>query len=193
MKRYYLPALRGLFGDWAYYSCLMPMSDVVKRIKFAHELHESQKLSDMYQGQLEEVRVKEIAEYLLKEEQRFFNSLVVAIHDGIPLWHGFENFRALKNDIDCSDISSDVKNSIGFLSLAGNEKMFVIDGKHRLAAMREAVISSNKLSEDEVPLIFVTHGESEEGKARTEKLFRTLNLVAIQHQMALSKIPSPLE
>ncbi len=178
MKRQYLPALRGLFGDWVYYSCLMPMSDVVNRVQFADEIHKSKKLSDMIQRRLSIGRGKEIANYLLNEEQRFFNSLVVALYGGKPSWHGFENFRALQDDIDLEDISNDAKNSLGFLSFTGDEKIFAIDGQHRLAGMREAVKSKSELGTDEVPLIFVAHRETEEGRIRTRKLFTTLNKTA---------------
>lgn len=178
MKRHYLPALRGLFGDWVYYSCLMPMCQVVERVKFANEIHKSEKLSDMIQRELKKGRSKEISAYLQREEQRFFNSLVVALYLGKPEWHGFENFRPLRGDIDIEDIPSNVENSVGFLSFTGEERIFAIDGQHRLAGMKEAITTSEELGDDEVPLILVAHRETEDGFIRTRRLFTTLNKTA---------------
>jgi len=179
MKRQYLPALRGIFGDWVYYACLMPMSEVAKRVQYAEEIHKSEKLSDMIQRELKGKRGREIANYLLHNQQRFFNSLVVAVYGGNPSWHGFENFRPIKQDIDIADISEDVENSVGFLSFSGEEKIFALDGQHRLAGMREALNQDAELGIDEVPLIIVAHRTTEEGLRRTRDLFTTLNRTAI--------------
>ena len=91
-RRYY-PALRGIFGDWVYYCCLMSMKDVVARLSYAEDIRKSKGLSDMIQRHLKQGRGREIAAYLIREEQRFFNSLVVAIYGGDPAWHAFSDFR----------------------------------------------------------------------------------------------------
>jgi DNA sulfur modification protein DndB len=89
--RQYYPALRGKFGDWIYYSCLMSMSEVTTRLSFADEIYKSEKLSEWIQRKLQSGRDQEISNYLQRESQRFFNSLVVAIYRGDPTWHGFSN------------------------------------------------------------------------------------------------------
>lgn len=178
MSRYYLPSLRGIFGDWVYYSCLMPMSDVVKRIRYADEMHQSEKLSEMIQRELKRGRALGISEYLRREDQRFFNSLVVAIYGGDPSWHGFESFRPMYNDIDMAEVPEDVENSVGFLSFNGEERIFALDGQHRLAGMRDALEKDHELGRDEVPLIVVAHRDSDEGRTRTRRLFTTLNKTA---------------
>jgi len=78
MKRRFLPALRGIFGDWAYYSCLMSLTELSARVTFAKEIHKSKELSALIQRELKRTRAKEIAEYLQNNPERFFNSLVVA-------------------------------------------------------------------------------------------------------------------
>src|SRR5262249_9717107 len=110
-KREYYPALRGLFGDWVYYCCLMTVREVTQRLSFADELHKSKKLSDWIQRQLKKGRSKEISDYLNREEQRFFNSLVVAIYGGDPAWHGFSDFRPVGKGIDMKDVSDEVEDS----------------------------------------------------------------------------------
>jgi len=86
-ERRFIPALRGRFGDWAFYSTLMRLSDVADRIDFAQQIHESRALSELIQRELKEGRAQEIARYLRANEDRFFNSLVVAIYGGSPGWH----------------------------------------------------------------------------------------------------------
>ena len=69
----FLPALRGVFGDWVYYSCLMPIQELAERVSYAREVHPSKKLSDYIQRTLEVSRQRAIADYLTTQDQRFFN------------------------------------------------------------------------------------------------------------------------
>ncbi|MGE0702454.1 MAG: DNA sulfur modification protein DndB [Vicinamibacterales bacterium] len=177
-RRYY-PALRGLFGDWVYYSCLMSMDEVAARLSYAEDIHKSKKLSEMIQRKLKEGRSKEIAQYLLAEKQRFFNSLVVAIYGGDPAWHGFSNFRPQVEDISLSDVPTEAENSVGFLSFSGQEEIFAIDGQHRLAGMKEALKKNQELGKDEVSLVLVAHQKTPAGQERTRRLFTTLNKTAV--------------
>jgi DNA sulfur modification protein DndB len=177
-NREYYPALRGRFGDWIYYSCVMPMKDVTKRLSFADEIHRSKKLSKWIQRQLQKGRSIEISDYLRREQQRFFNSLVVAIYRGDPTWHGFSNFRPTAKDIDLADVSDDVEDSVGFLSFTGKERIFAVDGQHRLAGMREALKAARALEKDQVSLLLVPHRPGKEGLERSRRLFTTLNKTA---------------
>jgi DNA sulfur modification protein DndB len=56
--------------------------------------------------------------------------------------------------------------------------MFAIDGQHRLAGMKEAVVSQPALGADEVSLVLVAHQTSKSGLERTRRLFTTLNKTA---------------
>lgn len=64
MARQFLPALRGVFGDWAYYICLMSLADIGARVKFADQIHQSKALSDLIQRKLKDARADDIAAYL---------------------------------------------------------------------------------------------------------------------------------
>lgn len=177
-ERRYYPALRGIFGDWVYYCSLMTVKDVTRRLSFADEIHKSKKLSEWIQRQLKKGRSKEISDYLNREKQRFFNSLVVAIYGGDPAWHGFSDFRPVGKGINLKDVPDDVEDSVGFLSFAGNEQMFAIDGQHRLAGMKEAIERTPSLGEDEISLLLVAHHKTKAGQERTRRLFTTLNKTA---------------
>lgn len=178
-SRQYYPALRGLFGDWVYYSCLMSMGEVAARLSYAEDIHKSKKLSEMIQRKLKDGRSKDIAAYLLGEKQRFFNSLVAAIYGGDPAWHGFSNFKPQVRDISLADVPTDAEDSVGFLSFSGQEEIFAIDGQHRLAGMKKALATNQDLGKDEVSLVLVAHQKTPAGQERTRRLFTTLNKTAV--------------
>lgn len=178
VTRKYYPALRGLFGDWIYYCCLMSVGDVTKRVRFADEVHKSTKLSEMIQRALKGGRAKEISDYLQREKERFFNSLVVGIYGGDPEWHAFSRFRRVSADIDLEEVSEDTENSLGLLSFAGTEQIFALDGQHRLAGMKEAIKTMREFTKDEVSLLVVAHKTTKAGTERTRRLFTTLNKTA---------------
>ncbi len=178
-KRRYFPALRGRLGDWAFYSVLMNLEQIAKNIRYAKEIHKSTKLSELIQRELDDKRrASEIGEYLLKNEDRFFNSLVVAVYDGDPEWHEFHSIKPINKDIHLEDINYNSRYSIGYLSLSGEEQLFAIDGQHRLAGIRRALKEDKTLSDDEVSIIMVAHHTNESGLQRTRKLFTTLNKTA---------------
>jgi DNA sulfur modification protein DndB len=70
---------------------MMRLSDAADLIGFAQEVHQISKLSDNIWREPNEDRSKEISEYLINNEDRFFNSLVVAIYEGDPNWHEVES------------------------------------------------------------------------------------------------------
>jgi DNA sulfur modification protein DndB len=178
--REYLPALRGRLGDWAFYSVLMTLEQVANKVSYAKEIHNSAKLSQLIQRELDEKkRASQIGNYLLQNEDRFFNSLVVAVYDGEPDWHEIQSFRQIANDISAENVSYDSRYSIGFLSFAGGEKLFALDGQHRLAGIRNALKVQPELSSEEVSVIVVAHRTDVEGLKRTRKLFTTLNKTAM--------------
>ncbi|KQQ17379.1 hypothetical protein ASF59_00090 [Methylobacterium sp. Leaf121] len=173
-----LPALRGTFGDWAYYTCLMEMSTLAARVDYAKEVHNNEGLSDMIQRELEEGRAPAIKSYLLTNDERFFNSLVIAVYGGEPSWHEFGRITPKKDDPTLADIPDYAKHSIGFLKLTGKEKLFALDGQHRLAGIKAALKENQKLRTDQVSTIFVAHKKTKAGLRRTRRLFTTLNKTA---------------
>jgi len=178
MPRRYLPALRGRFGDWAYYSCLVSLRELADRVTFAKEIHKSRALSDIIQRQLKEGRSAEISEYLRTNPEWLFNSLVVAVYEGDPAWHELAEIRPEGTNFDPKDVSEDAVASIGFLSFTGEEKLFALDGQHRLAGIQKALEHDPELADDEASVIFVSHHSDAAGLTRTRRLFTTLNKTA---------------
>jgi DNA sulfur modification protein DndB len=174
-----LPCLRGTFGDWIYYTALMPMRDVVARVHFATEVHKSKELSRLIQRSLEGDRAKRIASYLAENQERFFNSLVLATYAGSPQWFDIANLRSSKNAEVLETIPEASMDTLGLLRLTGKESIFALDGQHRLAGMKVALKAQEALGDELVPLILVGHKKTAVGERRTRRLFTTLNKTAI--------------
>ena len=171
-----LPALRGVMGNWVYYSCLMQFGELSSRVQFAKEVHTHQGMSEMIQRSIDETRIQEIADYIKYEPQRFFNSLVVAVYGGEPNWHALVNVRNTDADPLFEKLQPETVESVGFLTLRGDENLFALDGQHRLAGIKAIVDSDYQPAiDDEVSVILVAHEQSPAGLVRTRRLFTTLN------------------
>jgi DNA sulfur modification protein DndB len=184
MSPIHLPALFAQLGDWEYYTTIMHLEDVAKRVDFAanvNEVRPGRQLSDLIQRAFKEGRAKDIARYLLAETDHFFNALVVAVYGGDPKWMEFEvtpsaearSSRAPQN------VPEWARSAFGYLVLSGEETLFALDGQHRLAGIQLAVQSKTALGKERVTVIFVSHKRTNLGRKRTRKLFTTLNKMAV--------------
>lgn len=174
-----LPALRGIMGDWVYYSCLMDIAEISERVRYAEEIHDNKLLSDMIQRQLKKSRSDQIARYLKTQPERFFNSLVVATYGGQPNWHALSDLRSKDREAELKGLDEETIASLGFLTLRGDEKLFALDGQHRLAGIKKTVKDGlDQDPHDELSVIFVAHKETTKGLERTRRLFTTLNKTA---------------
>lgn len=177
-----LPALRGTFGDWTYYSALLPLADLATRVSFADEIHKNKALSDLIQRSLKGgkagSRAKDIAAYLRDQDERFFNSLVIAVYGGKPEWFPV---RIVKSDSEMPE-PPDTEGILGALRLSGEELLFAVDGQHRLAGMKRLVLESHHgkapaALTDLVSALFISHRTDK--LVRTRRLFTTLNKTAV--------------
>ena len=163
-----LPAIRSKMGIWIYYIASLSFKEVANYVKpINDELHKSELLSQMIQRSITE-NYKSIANYLLTQEERFFNALILAVYDGQPVW----------NEIRIDDINCDDSYSLGILTLTGEEKIFPVDGQHRVEGIKLAIKKNPELDEDRVPVVFIGHSKDTIGMQRTRRMFSTLNRYA---------------
>lgn len=174
-----IPCLRGSFGDWIYYACLFTLSDVAGRVNYAEEVHDSKELSELIQRQLDGDRAGKIANYLRTNDERFFNSLVLATYQGSPQWFDIGNLRGGKNANILGEMRDGAADALGLLRLDGSERIFALDGQHRLAGIKRALGEDTGLGSDMVPVILVGHATDAAGTRRTRRLFTTLNKTAV--------------
>lgn len=177
----FLPALRARMGQWWYFTSVMRMSDIVERVKTVGEIHSAESLHELLQRKLTD-RASGIAEYLITQDQRFFNSLVIGTYGGDPRWYEVSIKEApfsLQQEMPIH-----LEGILGFLILDGTERLFALDGQHRVAGIRRALERNEELNDEEVSVIFVAgvaqgYRESDPaGYERTRRLFSTLNRYA---------------
>lgn len=163
-----IPAIRAHIGDWVYYIATMRFKDVSEYVKRVdNELHKSDLLKQMLQRSITN-NYKSIAHYIETQEERFFNALVLAVYDGVPTWHEVR----LEYD-DGSEFYN-----LGVLELNGDEKIFPVDGQHRVEGIKKVVSESNEYDNEQIPVIFIGHKTDDAGMQRSRRLFSTLNRYA---------------
>ena len=171
------PAIRCHFGDWTYFSTVMSFEEVATRIRRAQEIHSHQGLHDLIQRELGK-RVQEIASYLETQPERFFSAIVVGIYGGAPDWFpiDIEDERVdVRRPLNLAERATE---SVGILNLSGDEKLFAVDGQHRVEGIKIALGNAPDLKDEELAVLFVAHRQTPEGTARTRRLFTTLNKYA---------------
>lgn len=162
-----IPAIRSQMGIWIYYVSSLSFNEVLEYVSpIDDELHKSKLLSEMIQRSITD-NYKSIANYLETQEERFFNALILAIYDGDPVW----------NEIRVEEYCMD-NYPLGLLTLSGKEKIFPVDGQHRVAGIKKVLETNPQLGEERVPVIFVGHSKDDLGMQRTRRMFSTLNRYA---------------
>jgi DNA sulfur modification protein DndB len=168
-------------GDWTYYIAFMKMKDIAQRIDCANSFYSSKTLQELLQRQILPGRAKEIENYLLMQKQRFFNALVIGTYGGDPQW---KELVIKQTSGSVLELPAELEGTMGFLFLDGSEKLFPIDGQHRIEGIRLTVKNNTDFGSEEVCVILVSgitgdhRSGDEEGFQRTRRLFTTLNRYA---------------
>jgi DNA sulfur modification protein DndB len=136
------------------------INDLVKRVGF--ELYPSNLLKKKFQRSCTQIK-----DYILSQSEHFFNSLVLAVYDGEPKW--------VEMEIDFQN--SDFYN-LGFLQFSGEEKIFPVDGQHRVEGIREALKEKPELADETIGVILIGHSKTPEGMEKSRRIFSTLNRYA---------------
>jgi DNA sulfur modification protein DndB len=175
-----LPTLRGKMGDWFYYVTLMPFKEIADRVvSLTSTPFHSQERREFTQSDMTHKTQEELVEYLKKQEQRFFNSLIVGIYDGNPTW---QELDVLGNKNIYEEFPEErldyLSRTFGILTLNGDENIFVINGQPQTHAIKNAIKQDNTLETEELAVIFVAHKNTPEGRLRTNRLVSNLNQYA---------------
>lgn len=168
-----VPALRGVMGSWVYYPALMTASQLSKYVVTDKDIREAAGLDDYLQRDLHP-RVKRIVQYLKNRTDRFFPAIIIGIFDAIPGWIPF-NLSSLVEESELPNFEE----SMGVLVFHGAEKMFALDGQHRVKAIQESLADPG-VAGDQFAVIFVAHVDDKKGKVRTRRLFSDINKNAVK-------------
>lgn len=174
-KALILPAVKGRLGIRDYYLVTMKIRDAGKRIEFANKYISSGLPSERLQRDVDAKRANKIKSYLIENNEHFFSSLVVGLF-GEPKW---QKFSDLPEPLD------KFEHNIGFLTLSNEDKMYAIDGQHRLEGIKryykESCKTTNENNLDEtISIVFLQHEDNEEGRKRSRRLFTVLNKKAVK-------------
>ena len=174
-------ALKMKMGSWIYYSVRMKMSEVASEIKFAYEVNDDKTLDKAIQREIGTSRAgTQIVNYLVQNEHRFFNSLVVAALDGNPEF----NPVSIDEDPTFRLVRNQFKDTFGVLSFDDSLKTYALDGQHRLYAIKKLIDGSATLSapvgfnDETINVIFVVPAgdvERDEFLKAYRRLFSSLN------------------
>jgi len=170
------PSIWAKVGDWDYYVTTMTYADVAIYVRRPKQTSEKEDFKNWLQRELDDTRLRTISQYLVDQNQRFFNAIVVGIFAGDPEWYPV----SISKGPTLGDVEIDerAKTSIGILRLIGSEEAFAIDGQHRVEAIKHAIKINSRLKTEEQCVIFVAHKTDKLGHERTRRLFTTLNKYA---------------
>lgn len=170
-------ALRGVLGDWVFYPSLMSAEQIANYVMKSKDIREAKALDDYLQRDLKP-RVEKIVKYLKARDSRFFNAILLGVFDAAPNWTEFD-LSTVAEKLGLDDVSV-AKASMGLLTFSGSEKIFAIDGQHRVEGIRNGKGDfGDRLKADQYPVIFLAHLETPPGKVRTRRLFCDINKNAV--------------
>ena len=177
---YTLPALRGRMGSTEYYQATVKARELAAVAMTAAELPEwtSWSVFERFQRELAQKRVeKEIVPYLVRTKDRFFNALIVLVYE--PKSFEFEPLSKAAPKLPAA--YRQAAEQMGFLTIDGGS-LVVLDGQHRLAALRSVTTAGPELkgefvdavADDELSVLFIPHESFE----KTRRIFNKVNRYA---------------
>jgi len=159
-----IPAIRGKIGNTVYYITnltFQQINDLVKKVD--SELHTSNSLKEEIQRSLTNNYIQ-IKDYILNRGDHFFDSLVLAVYDGEPRWTEVRY-----------EINDETYYNIGLLELAGTEKIFPVDGQHRVEGIKAALQQQTNIADETISVMLIGHSNTPEGRECSRRIFSTLN------------------
>lgn len=171
-NRTLIPAFQCSVGDWRYYTCKMRYGEVARQFSFAYELNSNAELQQLSLHSIA-VRANAITRYLLTSDHRFLGDLVVAA------WGGEPQYTSLSME-DPEGMLQGLDQGFGVLTFDGTQSYFVLDGQHRLRAIKDALKQKPEINREDICVLIVTHYDTPEGRLRTRRLFSNINRNAKQ-------------
>ena len=178
------PALRAQMGATGYYIVRMHMRDVADKVKLVKDVYPNKILDGALRRILKESRARKEITNFLKQDCRFFSSIVVAAIGGKPTFTPVSIVGA-ENENDAVILrAGGIDESFGALAFHGGQQYYALDGQHRLAAI-QSLIESDNLPEgfenDQLSVIVLTNLRDKSTVAEKRKyrrIFSWLNRYA---------------
>lgn len=162
-----IPAIKGKIGNTIFYSANLTMGQIARIVVPVNkELYSAKSIRDQLQRSLNDNYLR-IKEYIISHSDRFFNALVLAVYDGDPMW------TEIRYELDDEHYSD-----VGILSFNGKERIFPVDGQHRVEGIKAALKENPDLEGEQLCVMLIGHSDTPEGKKKSRRIFSTLNRYA---------------
>ena len=159
MEKVKIPAIQGQIGDTIYYTANLSFNQIKMFVKKVDsELHTSTSIKEVIQRSLTD-NYKKIRDYILNRSDFFFDSLVLAVYDGDPKWTEVRY-----------EIGEDAYYNVGILEFTGEEKIFPVDGQHRVEGIKAALDEKAELGGETIPVMLIGHKNTPEGREKSRRI-----------------------
>jgi len=153
-------AIEGQMGEYKYYQTTMKTADVISKTSAAVDYFSPADWEEM--GEISRVQrepdlkriMNEIAPYLVRSQKRFFNSIVVLLDEKACDFKSLEMFPVTDGSGKQTTASKLLlpayqkkAQSIGFLEINDSKAMLILDGQHRMLALKKVMNEQNELRE----------------------------------------------
>ncbi len=158
-------AIKGYQADCEYYVVMCPLKRLQKIFTFDEGLLA---VENRAQRTINLSRIPEITNYILSRRNEYvFSSITACISGGCE-------FHAIGE--------SGQEKKIGTLVIDEDADVFITDGQHRNAAIREALIQDSSLSNETISVVFFIDKSLED----RQRIFKDLNLYPVKTDRSLS-------
>lgn len=160
---YQFPAVKGIQAGHEYYISMVPLNLLAKLFPSDDEI-----VAPEYRAQrkINEARIPDIKNYILKNRSTYVFSALSASIDG--------EFSFV------SERNSD----IGFLHVDMNSVFLINDGQHRKAAIQAAMLEDESLGKETISIVFF----NDNGLERSQQMFTDLNKHAVKTSNSLATL-----
>ena len=183
-------AMKMKMGSWEYYSVKMRMDEIASEVSFAKDVTDDNTLDTENQRQLNESRAAtNIVNYLVNNEQRFFNSIVVAALGGNPKFYPV----SLENRPEFMLAQHTAEDTFGILMFNNDVATYALDGQHRLSAIKKIingdgdVTAPTNFSAETLNVIFVLP-QDDQNRPEFLKSYRRLFSALNRHAKPMDKV-----
>lgn len=162
---YKFPAVKGIQANCEYYISMVPMNLLSKL--FSENTDNTVLPEFRAQRKLNEMRIPEIANYILDNRNSYVFSALSASIDG--------KFQF---------IQSPQSEDVGILEVDMNATFLINDGQHRKAAIEKAMFEDETLADETISIVFF----KDEGLTRSQQMFTDLNKHAVKTSNSIATL-----
>ncbi len=161
---YRINAIKGVQAGLPYYTCMISVWQLMALLEMTNAKLPAEKRA---QRQLNKARIPEIKKYILENPDSYVFSAITLCADGELSFEEFDHCSSPK---------------CGVLTIPDNCRVAIIDGQHRISALRSAMAEEKKLGYEHMPVVLF----KDFGLERSQQMFSDLNRHVIRPTKSLN-------